>query len=132
MTERKERCETCRFWMKMENEHTTGDCHRHAPSPVLIDQLPDGDNTSDGGDYVWWPVLLKADWCGEWTPVDTPAAKAPQLLGVDDVSQRLGVTARQAKVIMNGIEAVRLNRSEIAVTEKSLAKWIADNTEQPE
>lgn len=53
--ERKERCETCRFFQQMEEDY--GICRRFPPVEVA------------GGKYedTGFPfVFLRIDWCGEW------------------------------------------------------------------
>jgi hypothetical protein len=71
MTERIERCETCRFWYLVTDE---AECRRHAPLPVQTDQLPDGQNTDADGYRAVWPITNNHDWCGEYQP--TPPAAA--------------------------------------------------------
>ena len=62
-------CETCPYF---ENPHDPeeedhvghyGYCHRHAPSPPVIDELQDGGH-NDPMVYLW-PRTHFGDWCGE-------------------------------------------------------------------
>lgn len=54
------RCSACVWWL---NGGST--CHRHAPSPITIH--------SDGvGCIGLWPEVHFDDWCGEFTPKETP------------------------------------------------------------
>ena len=64
MNERKERCETCRFWESYkeqdeEFEIMFGNCHRFPP------QFRDSDVLFCG------PVVARCYWCGEWQAVET-------------------------------------------------------------
>lgn len=46
------RCETCPFWERNETLTCFGDCHRHPPQVVTLDN-------------EWWPCTSGSDWCGE-------------------------------------------------------------------
>lgn len=132
MDERKERCETCRFWTGQREIIScrlpllVGDCYRYPPSKYLRDS--DGDTPKF---ELWFrPEMLSDDWCGEWQTVGFDETKAPQLLYSRDVSERLACTLRQASLAMCKMEHVRRGK-EILVTEHALAKWIKDHTEPP-
>ena len=73
-----ETCMTCAFsrnWSKGPH-WDTGDCRRHAPSPVSYAMLhkilfpeldPEKDAQLSRGDSVAdWPCVVEEDWCGEW------------------------------------------------------------------
>jgi len=67
MTERIERCETCR-WLECDTSVTCLDhCHRHAP-PAYV--CAPGEPVREAA----WPVVALSDWCGEYQP--TPPAAA--------------------------------------------------------
>lgn len=54
-----ENCGNCKHYMD-------GECHRHAPKPILHGQM-DQDSLDSMDSYsVAWPVLDSSDWCGEW------------------------------------------------------------------
>ena len=75
MAERRERCETCRFWSYDENgdcevelgdEDAHGGCHRYPPVIDPNATLLDNDDplrTSVPQVYCW-------EWCGEWQSAD--------------------------------------------------------------
>lgn len=57
MTERSERCETCRFWEK--DGTGLGHCYRYPPQ--MFPTVP------KRGEGVWLqPQTFDNDWCGEW------------------------------------------------------------------
>jgi len=75
MSERAERCETCRFWDTENSDEGWGDCRRYPPTKMLFEIEAMGhDKTSQDihnslGDSssVWvWPYTESDDWCGEW------------------------------------------------------------------
>lgn len=56
-------CETCPFWRaEDEAEGLPGECHRHAPTPVLRDEL----RMSDQPEWeAFWPETVADQFCGE-------------------------------------------------------------------
>lgn len=68
MSERAEKCGTCRFWRRDEHppDSSEGQCRRNAPVVVA---LPDNSNDPF---YRVWPETWVADWCGEYRPVEAP------------------------------------------------------------
>lgn len=66
MTEpRKERCETCRWWLRHRGTKAgkkyisnKGDCRRYPPT-VMQDENEDSQ----------FPISPLFDWCGEWQPI---------------------------------------------------------------
>lgn len=65
MSERKETCATCRFWLRNEDARL-GECRRRAPAPATVDT-----ETHDSPPNAWWaywPVVEETDFCGEWAP----------------------------------------------------------------
>jgi hypothetical protein len=130
MTEpRKERCGTCRFWELHERGDITdlvpsGYCRRYPP--VIALSNGDVDNES------WCqatPETFDNDWCGEWQG-ECPV-KADKCLSIQEVAERIGITTGQAARLVKQMRCVRINRTTVAVTETSLAKWIETNTEEP-
>ena len=74
MTEQKERCDKCKWYHDYHKDDMPvmlGECRRHAPTPILIVQLPDGEDTEN---YIAvFPEMLPGSFCGEFTPLcDTP------------------------------------------------------------
>jgi len=71
MTERIERCETCKFWMGPHPSHypdNRGGCRRYAPRPLSI-----GNDSEHFG--LWtWPMVCPDQWCGEFILVTTTPA----------------------------------------------------------
>jgi len=68
-------CATCRFFMKAEQQHIYGDCHRHPPQFTFQANLyePNGYGSStrhritidrDRGGV--WPNVSQDEWCGEY------------------------------------------------------------------
>ena len=86
--DRKERCETCRWWdqtfLNEGEESYEGECHRNAPIPSYK-PVPEQPMT--------WPETHKADFCGEWTPTTLPT------LGLD-------TTPESAEELKRDIQAV--------------------------
>lgn len=91
MSERAQRCETCRFWEVVLEDARFGDCKRHPPQ--LSDHAlrfyaenPTPDDPEELGLVeeslmlrkarsvdVWFsPVTLNDNWCGEWQPLPLP------------------------------------------------------------
>ena len=73
MSERIERCETCRWWDNpRENEHgaglLTGSCNRFPPLYVGRRKPSDDDEPHDDPDMWAQPPMYQDDWCGEWQP----------------------------------------------------------------
>ena len=56
MPKREQRCETCRAWQAAGGSGI-GECHRHAPKPILRD--PDFSSP-------YWPETGPNEWCCEW------------------------------------------------------------------
>jgi len=89
MTERIERCETCKWWMMTADDRTidqagpatdeTGGCHRMPPqinSRCCDAALPDEPPERELEElrHGWWPWTWESDFCGEWTPRSTTPA----------------------------------------------------------
>lgn len=90
--ERKERCETCRFWLDhRDKEIREGDCRRYPPDDGeledinfvlrdILDHLANGDNAfvrstncrSAEDACARFPGTMDSDWCGEWQPKERP------------------------------------------------------------
>jgi len=68
VSERLERCETCRWWDREDS--MVGICHRRAPLPWH--------DFDDAPPASWWPTTNENDWCGEWTPADSAANLFPE------------------------------------------------------
>lgn len=74
MTERKERCETCRFWECLgrdEGGESHGQCHRNPPvmAPLIEafhDWFGNPSNVLYGLQRGMFPITDSIDWCGEW------------------------------------------------------------------
>ena len=74
--ERKERCETCRFWTDVdEGVSDLGDCHRYPPK-MAIELKGDACDVIKPR-YGGWPLTFATDWCGEYQPTPTPATRTP-------------------------------------------------------
>ncbi len=74
MTERAERCETCRFWnvsdpIKVEGREL---CQCRCMSP-----------RAEFG--AWWPLTALTDWCGNWEGVKPQGRGLPEAVLVDGV-----------------------------------------------
>lgn len=81
MSERKDRCETCRFWVEEfdgkkgpsdpldDTDEPWGRCRRYPP--VLI-EIPA--NLYQGGSCQQ-PITMPYDWCGEWQAKPTTEDK---------------------------------------------------------
>ncbi|MBK8013691.1 MAG: hypothetical protein IPK13_20360 [Deltaproteobacteria bacterium] len=61
------RCGTCANWMPRADikgwpntAAGVGGCHRHAPRPVLTDDMV------NVGAFVQWPITAEHDQCGDW------------------------------------------------------------------
>ena len=69
MSERKERCETCRFWEEVVQKlGRAGDCRRYPPALPLTAGQPCGDDDALG----MFPVVGFKAWCGEWQAMPLP------------------------------------------------------------
>ncbi len=91
MSERQEKCSTCRFWQKVTDQESAcgpaefkiatdypgkdadgyvegGECHRNAPS---VGSYTGAGSWPDNAQAVW-PVTLPLDWCGEWQRIALP------------------------------------------------------------
>lgn len=69
MSERADRCETCRYWDVWDDPVSAtgssfqfGECRRHAPRPYLESDDP------TLIEPVTWPNTRMTSWCGEWKP----------------------------------------------------------------
>lgn len=51
MSEREQRCKTCRWWSRQGNDPQEAECRRRPP--VVSDRRP-------------WPTTRPNDWCGDW------------------------------------------------------------------
>lgn len=75
MSERAERCETCKFWegytgdVEHGNEPTRGNCHRYPPRHY---PNPDSETLEDQYDF---PAVETDDWCGEWQAITLAAVQ---------------------------------------------------------
>jgi len=83
MTERKERCETCRFW-KDHSVTSDATCHRYPPAAAYR-YTGDYRVITDHGVF---PHAYENDWCGEYQPA-APSGDEPVS------SLRLSVRARK-------------------------------------
>ena len=75
--ERKERCETCRFFCSFEQEDELdgpdGSCRAHSPQRLPVLNLSGPERRVSTG----WPSVCKNDWCGEALPhIDRPPQKS--------------------------------------------------------
>lgn len=61
-----ERCDSCRYWERVEDDPGEGECHRRAPAFMLC-QLP-GESPEGFGRHGVWPLTWPDEWCGEWAP----------------------------------------------------------------
>ena len=60
-------CQTCRFWVRTDENYPSGECRRYAP------RRTDGDNT------LRFPFTGPECWCGEWAaPVKDEVAINPE------------------------------------------------------
>lgn len=71
MSERAERCETCRFWEREEDtaddifeeptlgQIVVGECHRYPPVRQASEKM-----------WAMFPLLPEGNWCGEWQPAE--------------------------------------------------------------
>lgn len=99
MSERKERCETCRFWFFVSDEEScigpsevmvtaeqyksrcdeegyvmAGECHCRAPAAAPDMVTADRELWPDRA-LAMWPITLPLDWCGEWQPIPKERAE---------------------------------------------------------
>lgn len=63
-------CGNCRFWMDKKKGYTArrGNCCRNPPTLVSHGQPFDDEDRESATQY---PITLKDEWCGEWSP-ETP------------------------------------------------------------
>jgi len=65
MAERAERCDRCRWWQEQTaHDSVDGECRVRSPRVLA---------TSDGSTCYYptlWPRTRRADWCGEFRPLD--------------------------------------------------------------
>ena len=59
MTERAERCETCKWW-NSTNHDSRCDCRRGSPVFLRLHTESYGEKRPE------WPETWRSDWCGEW------------------------------------------------------------------
>jgi hypothetical protein len=66
---KKNQCKTCRWWHHYDDELTYGECRRFPPTNNTDVE------TTDGGTMpiASWVETDGDDWCGEWSPTDTPS-----------------------------------------------------------
>jgi hypothetical protein len=64
MDERKELCETCRFWERTGNH--AGECRRYAPRPAMRALMILDSRQQDGREDAIFPIMSHDEWCGEW------------------------------------------------------------------
>jgi hypothetical protein len=98
MSERVERCETCRFWVNnpisasgapdvvflgypgadADGYVRAGECHRRAPQTVSGSiQLSNGEPAESWPDNAQgiWPLTMPLDWCGDFQPATPTKAE---------------------------------------------------------
>ena len=61
-----QQCKNCIFFVEDDQEHF-GDCHRHAPKPVVCDQKDYG-NMSIHQPTIW-PMVCRYEFCGEFVDI---------------------------------------------------------------
>lgn len=74
LAETEPKCETCRFWLRYEDDET-GQCRRRPPevaSLFVLNMLAQGRaqevSMRERGE---WPLTSPRDWCGEHQPKPT-------------------------------------------------------------
>lgn len=78
MSERKERCETCRFWDQEEVEDKFyGVCRRGHPVIARGSVVQDSPGDPVDAFDAFWPHTRKFDWCGEWEAKQPPKPVLP-------------------------------------------------------
>ncbi len=81
MSERQERCETCRWWDQSETDGTACPCKRYPPV-LTASQFPS--MSEEDRERGIWPYTESFDWCGEWQriplPLVEPAPPEPEVL----------------------------------------------------
>jgi hypothetical protein len=76
VSERKERCDTCRFWSNQDDDGT-GLCRRNPPKAASTPEQQSivEEWTEDGWAMMgFWPWTSDSDWCGEWQPSEEASA----------------------------------------------------------
>ena len=79
---RKERCDTCRFWIGLGNSES-GKCHRYPPvinpavAAKIAEENPEDDSITLGFEHAspklfHSPVTWDDDFCGEWQAKQVP------------------------------------------------------------
>ncbi len=140
MSDRPDRCETCRFWEVYHNggpdedpQYDPGECRRHPPTLLQTMELRRIDATANI--YVgkaWWPETMRDDWCGEWEGMiqpagngDTTALTADQRALLLRPVAALDLPYRQRRVIVfhNRDEGVFLVGDLVARTADELLEW---------
>lgn len=72
MTERTERCETCKWWEDSDNKWTPR-CKRFPPQinavrvAEIVNELNDGEHAAAPVQCWEYPPTMPYDFCGEWT-----------------------------------------------------------------
>jgi hypothetical protein len=63
-----ERCGNCRFWVEVEAG--AGECHRHAPQPVIefLDGRIGNEKRDAASRFIMWPTTEPHEYCGEFRP----------------------------------------------------------------
>jgi len=51
-------CDNCIFWVNRQSRFNTGECRRHAPSPMTGCE-----------ESTYWPTTASDDWCGDYSPM---------------------------------------------------------------
>ena len=75
--ERKERCETCRFWDSPRPDAVGyGTCRRFPPIKLMPEEFAEGGHANVGE----WPDTASYDWCGEWRAKVELESKADQIV----------------------------------------------------
>jgi hypothetical protein len=122
MGERRERCETCRWWAASvvaeiattaDTEHpsnlqspTYGNCHAH---PRIISPYREPKLLVADSICAWaWPVQSADDWCGEWQPLmpTTDGSKDDREI-VFDLQKRLDTKDTR---VVRAVEMVRKHK----------------------
>lgn len=63
MSETRETCETCRFFLEPEEQSIHGHCNRYPPQHVGWVPISEGTISFS---QARWPEVWHSDWCGEW------------------------------------------------------------------
>lgn len=60
------RCDGCRCWLADDAERQRGECHKHAPRPVLAMRTYLSAMEHDAALEVDWPATYASEWCDEF------------------------------------------------------------------